>query len=111
MDCNSKIKRTSFRVKYWNRLLEDTAAFQQHMNAQQLLNQLDPTGEIRRRRKKNKIKRSRFRVKSSTSPKRPKRLAPKVVRRKAPKLVRQTNDSYDLPTRLRENGADWNIKR
>jgi len=59
----------------------------------------------------SKIKRTSFRVKSSTSPKRVKILAPKVVRqspRKAPKLVRQSNDSYDLPTRLRENGADWN---
>ena len=96
----------------------DSEAFLQHMSAQQLLNQLDPTGEIRRRRKKNKIKRSRFRVKSSDSTKRPKRakiLAPKLVRQSAnaellpifsgrgsnnrsprrtvPKLVRQTNNS------------------
>ena len=32
----------------------DSEAFLQHMSAQQLLNQLDPTGEIRRRRKKNR---------------------------------------------------------
>lgn len=84
MDCNSKIKRTRFRVKssyspkrvqkIWApklrrqtnnrsprrtvpklvRQTNDSAAFLQHMSAQQLLNQLDPTGEIRRRRKKNR---------------------------------------------------------
>lgn len=83
MDCNSKIKRSRFRVKSSSspklrkilapklvvrqsnyrssrrkapKLVRQTndSAFLQHMNAQQLLNQLDPTGKIRRRRKKNR---------------------------------------------------------
>jgi len=109
MNCNSKINRSRFRVKssyspkrvkilapelvrqsnYRSprrkvpklvRQLNDSA-FLQHMNAQQLLNQLDPTGEIRRRRKKRKpVKKSRFRVKANKPPS------------MAPKLVPQVND-------------------